>query len=562
MEECGREAAKPTISGSPPFKQDALVQPAQPRVGNLPTELWLEIWRHLRIGHRIYVSQVSQSWRTLALSRPCVWDQIALHLACDWDYSDRSNRCGMDDFTRDSAHQHGLLTSISAARTVLARGGSCALDLQVSFDGDHEWLQTVRDQLLALLAPHAERISEMYINKDWRIRIQSVFRILGANFPRLKRLRVVDYTCDYTPEPNQEDVDVAFTAPRLEDLDIDVGAPSYKAFWAGAVLPKVRQLRLVAHETPCLSAALRLCPALAEASVDMEKFNYKIEFGEDDIGYGTRRYALQHLDMFNLASDTWFDSRSEDLRKFVLQPARPSTSITMPRMSHSKQLANNYDAPTNVFVSLYAPDDVNGALSSTTTLSLETDLDGTGIWSLNYDPYMRYAGICARTTVSGSLYDPLRDRQRALNVPDDEEAGVILSAIWRNIDCRRVTRLAIYARYWDTFNLPLPRTVPAVADPPEVANLHFPALKSLHVGKLVKKEVVGRDSAEGLQDVAWRAFVPQACEVTVRHYFARGDYQPKVVVRAMRYSELDTFEAWLGGNGDVGEEIPRNWWDD
>jgi len=163
----------------------------------------------------------------------------------------------MDASARRREHQRGLLTSLSTARMVLARGGSCTINVRVSFDGDHECMQTLQEGLLALLAPHADRIEDIYIDDSWRICMLTVFRALGSNLPRLKRLRVVEYSCDYTPEDSHADIKAPFKAAKLQNLEMRVEEPCHPAFWADAFLPNVRQLRLVAYEIPSLAAALR-----------------------------------------------------------------------------------------------------------------------------------------------------------------------------------------------------------------------------------------------------------------------------------------------------------------
>jgi len=466
----------------------------------------------------------------------------------------------MDDSTRQNALQKGSLISLSAAEEILHRGGSCALNVQISFDGDHDCLVTVREALLGILAPHAHRMVELDIINDWRIYMAAFLRILGPNFPRLKRLRMVEYTCDYTPPVSQVDIDAKFTAPLLQYLEIDVGAPFYEAFWANTFLPNLQHLRLVGYELPNICAALRLCPILIEVHVDMDGFDYEVELGDDVAGFGSRRYPLRHLEIFNLGSDTWFDSRSEDLRKLVLQSSRPSTSVTMSKMSRSKHQASNYNTPTDIFASLYPPDDASGAFYSSTVLSLEAGIEITGEWSLNYDPQMRFVCVRAQTAINGTPYNPLRDRQRALSIPDDKESSMNLSVIWRHINCSCVTSLTIHACDWAKLHLPLPKTIPAAAELPEVANLHFPQLTLLQVGVFLRRKLGDGGSAHGLQSVAWNKFVPSVCEITVRHYITGGDDERKVVGRAWRYSDLSTFEAWIGGDADVGEDIPQSRW--
>ena len=101
-------------------------------------------------------------------------------------------------------------------------------------------------------------------------------------------MRVAEYSDDGAPEPSHTDAATPLTAPLLQCLEIDIGSPSYRAFWANAILPNVTQLRLIPYDAANLRAALRLCPALTEAYVDMEKFDYEDDLDDDYYRLGER----------------------------------------------------------------------------------------------------------------------------------------------------------------------------------------------------------------------------------------------------------------------------------
>jgi len=162
----GRRSKQPVSRGShSTIRGEASLQPPK---NQLPPELWLEIWSNLQIGHRVSASHASHYWRALALSTPGVWNHVVLKLACDrkfdWNFLTSEADCGMKRSTRAAARKEGHLTSLRATRTVLSRGGSCALDVWVSFDGDHDCLEDEREVLLPLLAPHTDRIVQLYVN--------------------------------------------------------------------------------------------------------------------------------------------------------------------------------------------------------------------------------------------------------------------------------------------------------------------------------------------------------------------------------------------------------------
>jgi len=209
-----------------------------------------------------------------------------------------------------------------------------------------------------------------------------------------------------------------------------------------------------------------------------------------------------------------------------------------------------------VFASLYPPGYVFGTLLSATIVSLEAGVQCTGKWSLYFDPNRRFVGIRAQSTTNGAWYDPLRDRQRALSIPDDSNARSTLSAAWSHLDCGRVTRLTISARDWANLNLPLPKAFPGSDELQEVTSLRLPALSLLQVQTSLRQGSNYRNVAHDLQCVAWRAFVPPACEVIARHYVSRGEDEWKAVMKATYYSNLAEFEAWIGGDEGMGEEIP------
>ena len=65
-----------------------------------------------------------------------------------------------------------------------------------------------------------------------------------------------------------------------------------------------------------------------------------------------------------------------------------------------------------------------------------------------------------------------------------------------------------------------------------------------------------------LQRVAWRVFAPPACQVIARHYVSRGEDEWKATIYATHYLSPAEFEAWIGGDEGVGEEILSERWND